>query len=228
MAGGADVRRVDIEVPAGQLPLHVLGPEDASRVPALVVIPSIFGPADDLLGRLAELAGDTLVVVPDPFWRTGEGAMPYDDLDAAIGRLAEFDLDACTAEMAATVWWARQQANGSVVAVGICFGGPFVLGLAERHEVDGIVTWHGSRMEQALDNAARITCPVRHHLGGADPVTPPEVVDRLREAFAGHDDAQIVVHEGASHGFSHDGPAYDETAERAGFASVVELLDRLR
>lgn len=221
-------RAIEIEVPDGALPAFVQGPHDASAVPAVVVVPSIFGPAPDLLARLSELGDDALVVVPDPFWRTGEGPVAYDDHDTAFGRLAEFDFAACARELAAAASWAKEQGNGGVVAVGICFGGPYVLGLAARGLVDGVVTWHGSRMEGALDGVERISCPVRHHLGGADPVTPPETIDALRDAFASHPDAEIIVHEGATHGFSHDGDAWDEDAYRAGFASVVELLDGLR
>lgn len=220
-------RRIAIDVEGGALPLHVQGFDDGTA-PALVVVPSVFGPAPDLLDRLAGLADDTLVVVPDPFWRTGERVVPYDRLDDAIGRMADFDFGAASREMAAAVDWARTHGNGRVVAVGICFGGPFVLRLAAKGAVDGIVTWHGSRMEQSLDRAADITCPVRHHLGSVDPVTPPEVVDALRSAFADHPDCEILVHEGATHGFSHDGDAYDDAAWQASLASVVELLDRYR
>ncbi len=221
-------RSVSIDVPAGALPALVEGPDDAGGVPALVVVPSIFGPAPDLLERLAALGDDALVVVPDPFWRTGEGVVPYDDHDAAIGRLAEFDFGACAREMAAAVEWAKREGNGQVVALGICFGGPYVLGMAARGLVDGVVTWHGSRLEGALDGADRITCPLRLHFGDADPVSPPEVIDAVRDALAAHRDVEIVVHEGATHGFSHDGDAWDPAAYEAGFASVVELLDRHR
>lgn len=221
-------RVVDLEVASGRVPLEVQGPDDPSSHPALVVVPSIFGPAPDLLERLSALADDTLVVVPDPFWRTGEGPVPYDDLDTAIGRLAEFDLKACAGEMRAAVEWAGQQGNGHVVAVGICFGAPFVLSMAADHLIDGVVTWHGSRMDGSIERSSEITCPVRHHVGSADGATPPELLDALRGAMAENPDAEIIVHEGAEHGFSHDGAAYDERAERAGFASVVELLERGR
>lgn len=217
-----------IEVDGGAVPTDVQGPDDPSGCPAVVVVPSIYGPAPDLLARLGSLVGDTLVVVPDPFWRTGEGWVTYGDVDTAIGRLGEFDVAGCFDEMAAVVSWAKGAGNGHVVAVGICFGGPYVLRLAAAGLVDGVVTWHGSRMEQHLQVVPDIACPVRHHLGADDPVTPPEVVDALREAFADHPDAEVVVHPGATHGFSHDGDAWDAAAHDAGFASLVELLDRGR
>lgn len=221
-------RTVKLDVAAGQLPLYVQGPDDTSTHPALVVVPSIFGPAPDLLERLSALAADTFVVVPDPFWRTGEGVVPYDDLDGAIGRLGDFDVKASASEMRAAVDWARSEGNGRVVAVGICFGAPFVLTMAADGLVDGVVTWHGSRMDSTVDRAGDIVCPVHHHAGGADAATPPELLAALAEAMAGNADAKIFVHDGAEHGFTHDGHAHDHDAERAAFGSVVDLLDRLR
>ena len=217
-----------IEVDDGDVPVSVLDPQDPSVVPALLVIPSIFGPAPDLLERLAVLADNTLVAIPDPFWRTGEGALDYSDRDTAIGRLADFDPAASGREMATVAAWARQASNGFVVAVGICFGGPFVLGLAAEGLVNGVVTWHGSRMQNSLELVPRIACPVRHHIGGADPVVPPDALAAIRAGFAEHPDCEIVVHPGAGHGFSHDGNDWDESAYQAGLVDVVTLLDRHR
>ena len=45
-------------------------------------------------------------------------------------------------------------------------------------------------------------------------------------AFAEHPDAQIVVHEGADHGFSHDGPTWDADVFELAFGSLVELVER--
>ncbi len=220
------VRMVDIEVEAGAVPTAVVGPDDPSDVPAVVVVPSVFGPAPDLLVRLAELGDSALVCVPDPFWRTGDGPTPYGDMDQVGVRLTGIDIHVCRAEMGAVAAWARTQGNGRVIGIGICFGGPYVLRMAADGELDGVVTWHGSGMERVLRRAGEITCPVRHHLGSVDPITPPEVVDALREAFAGHPDAEVVVHPGVDHGFTHDGDTWDPTAYQAAFASVVDLVAR--
>ena len=215
-----------IAVEGGGVPTAILGPEAAGDVPALVVIPSILGPAPDLLKRLSEFADRALVAVPDPFWRLGAGAVPYEDKEGAIARLKGFDSRLCSADLGAVVDWARAQGNGRVVGVGICFGGPFVLRFAAEGRLDGVVTWHGSRMEEHLKRADEIRCPLRLHFGDADPVSPPEVIDAIRSAFASHPDVSIVVHPGADHGFSHDGGSYEPSACRAGLDAVGELLDR--
>jgi carboxymethylenebutenolidase len=219
---------IGIAVAGGAVPTAIVGPEDARQVPAVVVVPSIFGPAPDLLERLSEFADRALVAVPDPFWRLGGGTIPYTDREAAFGRLKGFDPGLCIADLRCVVEWARRQGNGKVVGLGICFGGPSVLRFAAEGLLDGVVTWHGSRMEQHLERAGDIACPLRLHFGDADPVTPPDAIDAIRAAFAAHPDVATVVHPGASHGFSHDGPAYDPVACRAGLDAVGELVERCR
>jgi len=87
-----------------------------------------------------------------------------------------------------------------------------------------VVTWHGSRLQEHLQRAGDITCPLRLHFGDADPITPPEVIEAVRSAFASHPDVDLVVHRGADHGFSHDGASFDANACRAGLDAVAELL----
>jgi len=217
-------RTEPIAVSGGAIPTAVLGPEDASQLAALVVVPSIFGPAPDLLERLSEFEERALIVVPDPFWRTVGGVVPYDQHEAAIARLRGFELRRCIEDLSAVVDWARARAGGRLVGLGICFGGPFVMRFAAERKLDGVVTWHGSRMEDHLERAARIVCPLRLHFGGADPITPPDVIEKIRSVFASHPDVSIVVHPGADHGFSHDGRAYDADACRSGLDAVGELL----
>jgi carboxymethylenebutenolidase len=215
-----------VPVDGGAVPTAILGPGDASGIPALVVVPSIFGAAPDLLERLSELADRARIAVPDPFWRQGAGVIPYGDREAAFARLRGFEPGRCLADLGAVVEWARREGGSRVVGLGICFGGPFVLRLAAEGRLDGVVTWHGSRMEQHLERAGEITCPLRLHFGDADPVSPPAAIEAIRTALASHPDVAIVVHPGAAHGFSHDGPAYDPKACRAGLDAVAELIGR--
>ena len=213
-----------IPVEGGSVPVEVLGPDDAKQVPAIFVVPSIFGPAPDLRKRLSELADRALIAVPDPFWRVGGGALPYDQIDRARSRLAGFDIARCIADLGAVLDWTTARSNGRVIGLGICFGGPLVLRFAGEGRLAGVVTWHGSRMENHLGRASETTCPLRMHFGSADPISPPDAVEKIRAAFASNPDVSIVVHPGATHGFSHDGAAYDPRACRAGLDALRELL----
>ena len=211
----------------GEVPVFAQGPDDANQVPGLVVVPSIFGPAPDLLARMAELADAALVVVADPFWRLGGGVVSYEDPEAAFARLEGFDWTLCLADMKAVIDWTGARCNGRVAGLGICFGGPVVLVSASEGNLAGVVAWHGSRMEAYLDRAKEITCPLRFHFGGADPITPPEAIEQIRAAFAEHDDARFSIHPGLEHGYSHEGQSYDEAAAQSGVDETRALLASL-
>ncbi len=193
---------------------------------AVVVVPSAFGVTPDLEAQMDEL-GDaaSLVVALDPFFREDAGPANYEDMPRAMARLRSLDRERAHRDVRATIDYARTNGAGSVVLIGICFGGPFALLAAADGAVDGVVTWHGSRMEQYLARAAEMRCPMRLHCGSVDPVMPPEALQAVRAAFIGRNDVQIVVHEGATHGFSHrTAKVYDERAERAAMAAVRELV----
>ncbi len=212
----------------GGTPVYARGPGDPSQVPGLVVVPSIFGPAPDLLERIAGLADAAHVVVPDPFWRVGGGVVPYDDHEAAFARLGEFDWERCLADMRSVIDWTRERCNGRVVGLGICFGGPVVMVAAGAENLSGVVTWHGTRIESFLDRTREITCPLRFHFGGADPITPPEVIEQIRTAFSDHPDARFTIYPGLVHGYSHEGESYDEAAAQSGVDDTRALLSSLR
>ena len=216
-----------LPVEAGELPITMARADGAGA--ALVIMPSAFGVGSDLEAQMGELAADAGVVIAiDPFFREDAGPAPYDAMARVMARLRALDRERAHADLRAAIEWVRgrQESRQPVVVLGICFGGPSALLAAADGVADGVVTWHGSRMEHHLDRAAEMRCPMRLHFGGADPFVPKEAVEAVRTAFAGHGQVRIVVHEGATHGFSHRGApaAYDEPAERAGMDSVRELV----
>jgi len=236
----ARAERIDVPVEDGALPVEILGAEPRRPGRALLVVPSIFGPAPDLLRRLAARGAAARIAVPDPFWRQGAGVIPYDDREAAFSRLRGFDAVRCLADLRAVVARMRDEGDGRVVGLGICFGGPFVLRLAAEGLLDGVVTWHGSRMEQHLEGADAIALgdqqsiprqvSIASQASTASRASVSSVASKgtagSREAFAAHPDAEIVVHPGCDHGYSHDGPAWSPDAARAGLDAVAELLAR--
>jgi carboxymethylenebutenolidase len=215
-----------LPVEQGNLPLRIARAHGTGA--AVVILPSAFGIAADLEAQMEELAADaSLVIALDPFVRGDAGPVPYTDMARVMARLQALDRQRFYRDLRAAIDWARAQTNGkAVIALGICFGGPFALQAAADGAVNGVVTWHGSRMENHLERAAEMLCPMRLHFGSVDPFVKQEAVEAVRRAFAGRDKVRIFVHEGATHGFSHRAApqAYNEHAERAGMASLRELI----
>ncbi len=199
----------------------------AGTCAVVVIVPSAFGIGPDLEAQMEELAQDaSLVVAFDPFFRGDAGLVPYDGMKRVLERLQVLDRTRAYDDLCATLSWARAQAEGKpVLVLGICFGGPFALLAAADGVVDGIVTWHGTRMENYLVRANEMACPMRLHFGGADPIVPMSAVETVRSTFATRDDVHLFVYEGAGHGFSHraSSPSYDARAERAALDSLRSL-----
>lgn len=216
-----------IPVDGGSMPVHVPARSASGDLSGLVVIPSIFGPAPDLLENLETLRDAAVVVVTDPFWHARPGSIPYEDRDAAFARLRGFDLQRCYAETLTAIEWTRARCNGNVVALGICFGGPVVLHAAAEGKIAGAITWHGSRMENFLDRSGQISCPLRLCFGSDDPISPPDAIEKIRSAFAAHPDASFVVHPGLTHGYSHEGESFDAAALQSDLDTTRELLASL-
>jgi carboxymethylenebutenolidase len=210
----------------GDLPLTIARGGGAGA--AVVLLPSAFGVGPDLEAQMGEIAAHASAVVAiDPFFRHDAGPAPYDDMARVMKRLEVLDRERCHRDFRAAIDWARGSGGcQSVVALGICFGGPFALLAAADGAVSGVVTWHGTWMERHLDRAGHVRCPMRLHFGSADPFVPREAVETVRAAFAGRPDVRVLVHDGATHGFSHRAApqAYDQAAERAGMDSVRELV----
>lgn len=184
---------------------------------AVVIMPSAFGVNDSLRAQMQELAqGAYMVATFDPFFREDPGVCPNTDMARVMQRVKNINVERCANDLQALFAWVRSQGAEALVMIGICFGGPYALRAAAAKLVDAVTIWHGTRMENHLAYAASITCPVRMHFGSLDPITPPAVIESIQHAFAHHTRADIVVHEGATHGFTDRGsPAFVHAYERA-------------
>jgi carboxymethylenebutenolidase len=77
--------------------------------------------------------------------------------------------------------------------------------------------WKANGHRAPLDTAAEV-CPTLAIFGSIDALTPPDDIAALRAAWAGRDDCEIAVIEGADHGFVHDP---DRPAHRADDAEAL-------
>ena len=124
---------------------------------------------------------------------------------------------------------ANPRCNGRVAVLGYCFGGRYAQYAVARLGADAAGAFHGTMIEQELNPMPPTDCPVSYHFGAEDPVVPVETVETIREAFAGHDNAAIVVHDGAGHNFSmptKDG--YHAGVAATSRQAVLDAFDTLK
>ncbi len=112
-----------------------------------------------------------------------------------------------------------------LAAIGYCFGGTSVLELARSGaDVRGIVTFHGglSTLQPAKPGDIKARILVCH--GGADSHVNTEVPAFKAEMEKAKAKMEFVTYEGAQHGFTKPGPAYQEKADKESWAAMKKFF----
>ena len=112
----------------------------------------------------------------------------------------------------------RREVTGGVGVLGFCLGGTLAYLVAAAASPDAAVSYYGSGVPGALDQADDITCPLLVHFGGDDPYIPREQIEAAREALASRPGVSFVVHEGAGHAFDNSLAPMFHQPEAAGAA----------
>lgn len=179
----------------------------AGRGPGLLLLQEIFGVNAHIRGVAEQYAlAGFVVIAPDLFWRQGERIeLGYegDDRQRANQLLATIQNEAVVRDMQATLATlrARPECSGKAGAIGYCMGGRLAYTAAALCGVDAAVAYYGGRIQNQLDLAEQINCPIQFHYGGNDDHIPPSAVEAVREAVVDKD-AEIHVYPGAEHGFN--------------------------
>jgi carboxymethylenebutenolidase len=119
----------------------------------------------------------------------------------------------------------RGECTGKVGVLGV--GGRLAWLAAAESGVDCAIVYHGAEIEAALDLAPRIRCPLVMHFAGNDSQASPDVVARLKAAFAGRPEIAIHVYPGVGRGFNRStAPDYDRPAAGLAHSRSIALLRR--
>ena len=121
-----------------------------------------------------------------------------------------------------------------IAAIGYCFGGAVVLGMARSGaDLAAVVTFHGALATQSPAQPGKVKARILVLAGGADPFVPPEQVETFKkEMQAAGARFEVVTYPGAKHGFtnpvaaSYGMPqlAYDAAADRESWAAMLKLF----
>lgn len=182
---------------------YLTEPEGTEALPGLLIIPAIFG-VDEEMRMLADAwAADGFVVsVPDIFWRQLPG--PTADLEVALGRMNAFDSEQGLEDVEDLVRGLRAlpRCNGKVAVLGFCFGGRYAFVSVSRFGANAAGAFHGTGIGLHLDEADAVNVPVSFHFGREDPVIAVEEVQTIAAALGVKPNAQVILHDEASHNFS--------------------------
>ncbi len=121
-----------------------------------------------------------------------------------------------------------------IAAIGYCFGGAVVLGMARSGaDLGAVVAFHGLLATKTPAQKGKVKARVLVLVGAADPMIPPEQVDAFKsEMTAAGAKFQVVSFPGVKHSFTNpqadktgmDGLAYDAEADKKSWAAMLDLF----
>jgi len=208
---------------------YISAPAGGGKAPGILLITAIFGTDDEMREAADAYAKDGfLVYVPDVFWRTIPG--PTADFPTALKRYETFDRDQGLKDMEdlLKVMRADPRCNGKVGMLGVCFGGLYAYLGVTRLGADAAGSYHGTKIGEYLGEADKVKVPVSFHYGANDPIVPLDEVAAVQKALAGKPNAEVTLHEGATHNFSmakKDG--YHPEVARKSREAVIKAFSKM-
>lgn len=206
-----------------------------SRVPApgIVLLPEVFNTNPHIRSVADGWAADGFVVLaPDVYWRQEPGAyMAYTDEGRAKAQALRARLDtdqyARDLEDAIAALRARGDCTGKVGVVGFCLGGKFAWLSAVRHRIEAAVGYYAVQVDQHIDEAPRLGCPLLLHFAENDHAVPASTVELIRSTLAASRLAEIHVYPGTVHGFNRYGyPPHHEAQAAVARRRTLEHFRR--
>lgn len=204
-----------------------------AAAPGIVLLPEVFNTNPHIRSVCDGYAADGFVVLaPDVYWRQEPGAyMTYTDEGRAKAQALRSRLDtnqfAMDLEDTISALRARSDCTGRIGVMGFCLGGKFAYLSSARHDIQAAVSYYGVQLDQHLDEAANITCPLLMHFAETDHAVPQATVDQVRATLAPLGKAEIHVYAGTVHGFNRYGyPPHHEAQAAVARKRTIEHFHR--
>lgn len=210
-----------------KIPIFRVEPKSMGSL--VVIVPSIFGIGPDVI-EYAKVFSESgaLVYAMDSFWREQPGPLSIPSgAPLAMKRMHQVNPDHVLEDLLCAIEHGRHESlcNGSVILLGICFGGKFVVKATAQTTVQGIATWHGGDLLSVFHSSDLEKVHVEMDFGENDPLIPLSDVEKILSALQYVQNIQIRTHANSSHGFTHKGTMkYNEEAAQQAVKGVLSLI----
>ena len=186
--------------------------------PGIVLLPEVFNTNDHIRAVVDGYAEDGFVVLaPDVYWREAAGNyLPYTDQGRAKAQSLrwQMDRDQFTSDLGDTVaaLTAHEACTGKVGVMGFCLGGKFTYLSSVRHKISAAVSYYGVQIDEHLDEAENLNCPIVMHFAENDPHVPADTVAAIKTRMGDWNNVDVRIYPGTEHGFNRFGyEPYNET-----------------
>ena len=179
--------------------------------PGIVLLPEVFNTNDHIRTVVDGYAEDGFVVLaPDVYWREEAGNyLPYTDEGRAKAQSlrGQMDTDQFTTDLGDTIatLTAHEACTGKVGVMGFCLGGKFTYLSSVRHKISAAVSYYGVQIDEHLDEAENLNCPIVMHFAENDPHVPADTVAAVKTRMGDWNNVDVHIYPGTEHGFNRFG-----------------------
>jgi carboxymethylenebutenolidase len=198
---------------------YVVEPAAPGNGNAIVLLHEIFGINSYMRTMAAEFAATGLTaVVPDLFARQERDVeLGYygEEFEHAIELRDGLDFDLVLDDIRAAMEWAssRPGNGGKVGVLGYCLGGGLAFLAASALDPACAVSYYGVGVQDRIERASSVRCPILFHLAENDHYCPPEARAVIEDAFARNPAAEFHLYPGMPHAFATYGrDTFDQPA----------------
>jgi carboxymethylenebutenolidase len=238
MDAAVDGRTVNVATSSGDMAVYDARPTGETRG-GVIVIQEAFGVTshiEEVTRRFA--AAGYRAVAPHLFYRTGDPALSYDNLDDIWPHLKELRGDQILEDVDAALGYLEDAAGiapASVAIVGFCMGGTVTALTAAKRQLGAAVSFYGGGVAEGrfgmpplVEIAPTFQTPWLGLYGGQDEGIPVEQAEALREAAKlSSVPTDLVVYPDAGHGFHcNERPkSFHEASAKDGWHRTLAWFD---
>ncbi len=205
----------------------------SGKGPGLLLIQEIFG-VNSHIREVADLYAQEgfVVLAPDLFWRQETSVeLKYNDEDFAKGfaLATKMNTEQALSDLgdAVTNLKGLPFVTGKIASIGYCFGGQLSYRLVCRGKVDAAVSYYGGGIDQALDEAKTLHCPLLMHFAEIDKYISPDAISKIRGALSSKADISINTYANVHHGFNCDQrQSYNRQASMLAYSRSAAFLHK--
>jgi carboxymethylenebutenolidase len=218
----------------GEFDCYLNSPAAAREIPAVVLASAVHGVDADIIAIADEFAGHGFIAAaPDLFWRTLPGPLSHDDGRAQQRSQPRLDkIKQGEADMADTLARLGElpEFNGSAVAMGFCYGGPYAILGPKRLGYAAGISCHGTQMLDYLHDLEDVSEPVCILWGDRDHRAPDDVLSAYRAVASRKKTVEVHIFPGVQHGYMMRGSpkAFNAQAREFSMVRAVAILDGFR
>jgi carboxymethylenebutenolidase len=217
----------------GEFDCYLALPQNAEKVPAVVLASAVHGVNKDLCDLADEFASRGFIAAaPDLFWRSLPGPLAGDDKRAGERSQPRLEkIRAGETDMMDTLVEVQKlpQSNGRAAAMGFCYGGPYAILGPKRLGYAAGISCHGTRMLDYLGDLDGVTQPVCIMWGDQDHAAPADVLDAYRAGAGRMPNLELHIFPGVQHGYMMpQAKAYDAQSRAFSMQRALAILNDLR